>query len=63
MTMTPFTHRNCAVCGGVVYLEAHFIAKEGDTIAYLGSNQCVIALARCMQEMGLSLSDAISVKK
>lgn len=59
-TMTPFADKKCAVCDGVVYEQAHYTAVEGDLVVYVGSNECVIALARCMKETGLSLEEAVN---
>lgn len=60
ITMTPFADKKCAVCDGVVYEQAHYTAVEGDLVVYVGSNECVIALARCMKETGLSLEEAVN---
>jgi len=58
--MTPFENTKCAVCHGVVYKEAHFTAYEDGLTIYLGSNSCVIALARTMYA-GASLKEATEI--
>ena len=46
----------CCVCGGVIYKKAHFTAVEGDLIALIVSDKCVITVARC-QMLGKSVNN------